>query len=126
MLRHTGSLTAVASAARDVVAGGETATPEREADAAADDRCGGTAGARPGCADDDRRPDERRDRVEPLPQHDGDLADEDVAHDAAPDAGDRAENHGRGRTDAVVERCARTGDAEEREARGVQQIDRAA
>jgi hypothetical protein len=43
-------------------------------------------GAGGGCPDDDRGADQRGDRVKPLLEHDGDLADEDVAEDAAADA----------------------------------------
>jgi hypothetical protein len=45
-------------------------------------------GAGASCSDDDQC----GDRVKPLSEHDRDLADEDVAEDAATDARDRAED----------------------------------
>jgi hypothetical protein len=81
-------------------------------------------GAGGGCPDDDRGADQRGDRVQPLLEHDGDLADEDVAEDAAADARDRAEDDGGCGGEAVVECFARTSDAEDRESGCVQHVDR--
>jgi hypothetical protein len=49
-------------------------------------------GAGASCSDDDHGADQCGDRVKPLSEHDRDLADEDVAEDAATDARDRAED----------------------------------
>jgi hypothetical protein len=65
-------------------------------------------GAGASCSDDDRGADQCGDRVQPLSEHHGDLADEDVAEDAAADAGDRAEDDGGCGGEAVVECFTRT------------------
>ena len=70
---------------------------------AADDRGCRTVSAGGGCPDDDRGADQCGDRVQPLSEHDGDLADVDVAEDAAADARDRAEDDGGCGGEAVVE-----------------------
>jgi hypothetical protein len=74
----------------EVEAEREAREPDHETDCGADDRGCRTMGAGGGCPDDDRGADQRGDRVQPLLEHDGDLADEDVAEDAAADARDRA------------------------------------
>jgi hypothetical protein len=111
--------------ARHAEAEVEPGEPDREADGGADDRGGRAVGAGARGADDGGGAEKRRDRVEPLPEDDRDLPDEDVAQDPAADAGDRAEDDGRGGGDAVVEALRGAGDAEEREAGRVEQVDRA-
>ena len=70
--------------------------------------------------DHDRGPNQGWDRVEPPAQDGGDLAHEDVAQHAAADAGDRAEDHGVDDTEAMGQRGGRSGDAEQRQAGGIE------
>jgi hypothetical protein len=81
-------------------------------------------GAGASCSDDDRGANQNGDRVKPLSEHDGDLADEEVAEDAAADARDRAEDDGGCGGEAVVECGTRTSDAEERQSGRVKHVDR--
>ena len=62
---------------------------------------------------DDRRADQRRDRVEAGAEHDRNRSEKDVPEHASADAGDRAEHDRRDGSDSVVERGARTGDADQ-------------
>src|SRR5512132_3863718 len=78
----------------EVEAEREAREPDHKTDCGADDRGCRTVGAGASCPDDNRGADQCGDRVQPLSEHDGDLADEDVAEDAAADARDRAEDDG--------------------------------
>ena len=62
-------------------------------------------------------------RVQPAAEDGGDLVDEDVAQHAAADPSDRTEHHRLDRRDTVVQRRRGAGDAEQREAGGVQHVD---
>src|SRR5829696_4851130 len=117
------SVTVAAPGAGEVEAEREAREPDHKTDCGADDRGCRTVGAGASCSDDDGGADQCGDRVQPLAEHDGDLADKDVAEDAAADARDRAEDDGGCGGEAVVECGTRTSDAEEREAGRVQYVD---
>ena len=81
--------------------------------AAATIRDGDAVAADLGGNHDHRRADQRRDRVEAGAEHDWNRSEKDVPEHASADAGDRAEHDRRDGSDSVVERGARTGDAEQ-------------
>lgn len=84
------SVTVAVPGAGEVEAEREAREPDHKTDCGADDRGCRTVGAGASCSDDDGGANQCGDRVKPLSEHDGDLADEDVAEDAAADARDRA------------------------------------